>query len=333
VLAAGLVVVGAAIGINAYYGQSSMLHAVARVPPGGRAPIAAIPPVVSSPYQPRPGQPLVEGWRPPSTMPTKGVITQVAIASPVSGFAATRDAYVYLPPAYLVEDRPLLPVLMLLHGQPGSPSNWIDDGQIGAMMDAFAAGHHGLAPVVVAPDATGAESANPMCLDSALGNSESYLTKDVPNWIRENLQVDEQTQHWAVAGFSYGGTCSLQLALRRPDLFPTFIDMSGQREPTLGTRAETVDAAFGGDEERFREVNPLDELATKTFPDTAGRLIVGSADSEYLPQLRDVYAACLQYGLNVRWQELPGGHEFQVWAGGLQGSLEWLAARTGLVGS
>jgi len=49
-----------------------------------------------------------------------GVVSTVVIPGSVSGFAA-RPAWVYLPPAALVRNPPALPVLVLLHGQPGSP--------------------------------------------------------------------------------------------------------------------------------------------------------------------------------------------------------------------
>ncbi|HJP78234.1 MAG TPA: alpha/beta hydrolase-fold protein [Pseudonocardiaceae bacterium] len=332
VLAALLVVGTCAVKINAFYGEFPTLRTGLGLPTADEVAFAQNAAWVSSPFRGRTGQPLEEGWAPPATMPSHGVISQVWIPPTVSGFAS-RDAYVYLPPAYLTQHRPLLPVVVLLHGQPGAPVDWVAGGQLGAMMDAFAAAHHGLAPVVVDADDTGTEMGNPLCLDSALGNSETYLTVDVPNWIKDTLQIDRDTRHWAVAGFSYGGTCSLQLALRRPDLYPTFIDVSGQTEPTLGDRERTVNAAFGGDEAKFRQVNPFDELAARKYPGTAGMITAGHADSEYLPQQQKVYAVASSAGLDVHWLEVPGGHTWQAWGAGLQQSLDWLAQRTGLIAS
>lgn len=330
VIAALLVVCTCAMKVNAYYGQFPTLRAVLGLPTVEEVAFARHSAWVPSPFPGHPGHPLQDRWTPPATMPEHGVISQVPIPPAVSGFSA-RDAYLYLPPAYLTEHRPLLPVLVLLHGQPGAPVDWVTGGGLAATMDAFAAAHHGLAPVVVDADDTGTEMGNPLCLDSRLGNSESYLTVDVPNWIKTKLQIDQNTRHWAVAGFSYGGTCALQLALRRPELYPTFVDISGQTEPTLGTRAETVDAAFGGDEARFRQVNPFDELAARKFPGTAGMLTAGEQDSEYLPQQQKVHAVASRAGLDVRLVKVPGGHTWQAWGAGLERSLGWLAGRTGLI--
>jgi len=86
--------------------------------------------------------------------------------------------------------------------------------------------------VVVAADVTGSDLGNTLCLDSRLGAAETYLAEDVPPGAAANLQVD--TSRLAIGGFSFGGTCALQSALRRPAVYPTFLDISGQAEPTLG---------------------------------------------------------------------------------------------------
>ena len=213
----------------------------------------------------RSGLPLSAVWRPPAGMPDAGVVTEVTIPATVSGFAA-RPAWLYLPPAYLSRPRAQLPVLVLLSGQPGSPDDWLDGGQLAQRMDAFAAAHDGLAPVVVMPDHLGDPLNNPLCMDSRLGNVATYLSVDVPAWVRDTLQVDPKPSGWAIGGFSNGGTCSLQMAVNAPEVYPTFVDISGEAEPTLGDHAATVQAAFGGDEAAFAAVNPLDVLARGSSP-------------------------------------------------------------------
>ena len=74
---------------------------------------------------------LEETWRPPSDMPVRGEAVTADIPagdqSGTRGFAP-RGAFIYLPPAYLGSQRPALPVLVLLTGQPGSPSDWFELG-------------------------------------------------------------------------------------------------------------------------------------------------------------------------------------------------------------
>jgi S-formylglutathione hydrolase FrmB len=197
-------------------------------------------------------------------------------------------------------------------------------------MDAWAAAHGGLAPVVVMPDALGNPIADPMCLDSALGQTDTYLAQDVPAWVTSELHVDPDHSHWAVGGFSFGGTCALQLAVGHPDLFPTFFDASGQQAPTLGDRAKTVSAAFHGDDAAYTAHDPLTVLASRRWPGSAGYLVVGKQDGTYEPQAKAVAAAATASGMPVTLTEVPGSHDWGVWAAGFDQALPWLSTRMGL---
>jgi S-formylglutathione hydrolase FrmB len=327
-----VVVVTAAMQVNAYFGAFPTVRVALGLPVADQVAFVSVPSTVSRPTLPVPGRPMADAWRPPGALRATGAVVEVWIPPLRSKFRVTRNAYLYLPPAYWAPNRPLLPVLLLLHGQPGAPRDWLGGGGLARMMDGFAARHHGLAPVVVLPDATGSVLGNPLCLDSRLGNAETYLADDVPDWVRAHLQVDHDTRRWAVAGMSYGGTCALQLALRRPTLFPSFVDISGQAEPTLGSRTRTVAAAFGGDMARFRAVNPADELAHRRFPRSAGMFAVGRADHTYRPQQRAMWAAARRSGVAAEWLDVDGTHNWGAWSGGLTGSLPWLGARMGLSG-
>jgi S-formylglutathione hydrolase FrmB len=265
-------------------------------------------------------------------MPAAGQVSPVTIPSPVSGFPA-RPGWVYLPPAYLSGVRAQLPVLVLLPGQPGDPRDWLDGGRLAQRMDRYAAAHSGLAPVVVLPDDLGAELADPLCLDSRLGNAATYLSVDVPAWIRRTLQVDPDPARWAIGGLSSGGTCALQMALTTPAVYPTFLDIAGQDEPSLGNRPETVHAAFGYGPDAlaaFRAVNPLDLLRVRHYPHTAGRLVAGADDGEFRPQAERVTAALTDAGVPAQLTVLPGAHTWDVWGPGLETSLPWLGTRLGL---
>jgi S-formylglutathione hydrolase FrmB len=315
-------------GMNVVYREYPTLRTALGLPAVDEIPFTQVP-LREQVIAARSGLPLSAIWRPPAGMPAAGVVAEVTIPATVSGFAA-RPAWLYLPPSYLARPRAQLPVLVLLSGQPGSPDDWLNGGRLAERMDAFAAAHDGLAPVVVMPDHLGDPLNNPLCMDSRLGNVATYLSVDVPAWIRGTLQVDPDPSGWAIGGFSNGGTCSLQMAVNAPQVYPTFVDISGEAEPTLGDHAATVRAAFGGDEAAFAAVNPLDVLARATFPGTAGFLVAGEQDTEYGPQAQRVFAACKAAGMDVRLDVKPGGHTFEVWGPGLEDALPWLATRLGM---
>ncbi|MBO4240917.1 alpha/beta hydrolase [Pseudonocardia alni] len=269
-------------------------------------------------------------WVPPPDLPARGAVLDLRVPAPVSGFAA-RPAVVYLPPAALVAGAPRLPVLVLIAGQPGGPRDWLTAGRLAAVLDVFAAAHHGLAPVVVVPDATGSAFANPLCVDSPRGAVETYLRRDVPDWIRARFDVETDPRHWTIGGFSYGGTCALQLAVRAPEVYPAFLDVGGQDEPSLGTRAETVTTLFGGDDARFRAVNPADLLRTRRYDGVSGTVVVGSEEGDDVGRAARLVDLARSSGMQVRHLVLPGGHSWAVATAALQLTLPDLAARTGLL--
>jgi enterochelin esterase-like enzyme len=325
---AALVLLAAVEGANLYYGEVPTVRTALGLPYPDEVEFADTPVHAARLVAPAAGTPLERKWTPPRDMPAVGRVAEVRIPATASGFPA-RPAWIYLPPAYLGSTRARLPVLVLLAGQPGSPSDWLDGGDLAGRMDAYAARHRGLAPIVVMPDTLGDPLANPLCLDSRLGEVATYLRVDVPAWIGQHLEAGPGR---AIGGLSAGGTCALQTALNAPDVYPTFVDISGQAEPTLGSRAETVAAAFGGDEAAFRAVNPLDLLRARQFRDTQAYLVAGSEDADYRPQAEKVYAALRAAGVPATLTVLPGGHTWQVWGPGLDAALPWLAGRLGLTG-
>ncbi|MFI2332525.1 alpha/beta hydrolase [Nocardia rhamnosiphila] len=274
------------------------------------------------------GPPLAS-WTPPADLPKSGAVTKTAIPGDVSRFSA-REARIYLPPAYFATPRPGLPVLVLLAGQPGGTDDWLVGGRLTATMDAYAAGHRGLAPIVVLADGTGGRLRNPLCVDSHLGNAATYLSVDVPAWVRTHLQVDPDPRAWAVGGLSSGGTCAMQLATTRPDVYPTFLDMSGQAEPALGDRDTTIREVFGGDAAAFARNDPAELLAHNSYPGSAGGFVVGLEDTEYRAAVERLAAAARAAGMDVHLTEVPGRHSFTVWSTGLEKEMPWLGHRLGL---
>ncbi|MFC9875371.1 alpha/beta hydrolase [Nocardia salmonicida] len=325
VLAAGVVLVAVGVRINLVYASYPTVGAALGVEEVDRVEAGELTRserVISA-------RPLEPAWQAPDGLPDGGRMLTATVPPTASGFTA-REAQIYLPPAYFADPRPLLPVLVLLAGEPGAPQDWFVGGKLAETMDSFARAHNGLAPVVVVADGTGSQLANPLCLDSALGKVATYLAVDVPAWAKANLQVDPDPRSWAVGGLSYGGTCALQLATNYPGVYPTFLDISGEDEPTLGDRQRTVDAAFGGDTAALLRVNPLDLLRSRTYPDSAGAFVVGADDEMYRPQVERMYQAARDAGMDVRLRILPGGHNFALWASGLRDQLPWLATRLGL---
>lgn len=273
--------------------------------------------------------PVVDRWKGPAT--GASAVATATIPGVVSGFTG-RAAYIYTPPAYNSPGAPLLPVLILVSGQPGDSADWVESGRLQVNMDAFAAAHDGLAPVTVVVDPNGSEDGNTMCMDSTIAKADTYLTEDVVDWITTNLAVDSNHAHWAFGGWSFGGTCALQMATRHPDLFPSFFDFQGEEEPaTSPDRSVTIAQAFGGDTAAFDALVPMTLLRTQRYPDTWAFFAVGGQDSVFQAYQQAVVPAAKAAGMTVQAVDMPDqGHSWAVPIAQTVPALEFLGARMGL---
>ncbi len=118
--------------------------------------------------------------------------------------------------------------------------------------------------------------------------------------------------------------------MRAPNVYGGFLDISGQREPSVGGRARTIQLTYHGNAAAFARVDPLTILKHTRYPDTVGLLAAGVGDKVYLPQQRDVRAACLAAGMEIAWLEVPGGHTMGLWRDAFRDAVPWLAAHDGI---
>lgn len=324
-VAAIAVVVLAGLQINAYFGQYTTVGSLLGQQPHVPALAAGLKRGAGT------GTVGTSNTRTGAAMPRHGTVAQAPIPGPASGFDA-RNAIIYLPPAYTPNGPDRLPVLVLVAGQPGGPQRWLDAGQLAQTLDAFAANHHGRAPVVVVADPNGSIAGNTMCMDSRIARADTYLSVDVPAWITRTLNVGDPGRGWAFGGFSFGGTCAIQMATTHPRLYPDFIDISGQREPALSVkRQDTVARAFGGDAAAYTARVPLTLLEHRSYPGTHAYFAVGAHDRRYGADQDIVSAAARSAGMYVQAIRVPGtGHSWAAARAGLAGGLRYLAPTWGM---
>lgn len=256
------------------------------------------------------------------------VLQQVTIASS-DGFRP-RPAYLYLPPSALrYPDRPL-PVLELLHGVPGEPSDWIKQGALMRTVNAFTKAHDGQAPIVVMPDLNGAFRTDSECIRTPEGkDTETYLTGDVVNWVRSHYARTVGRERWWVAGLSEGGVCSLVLALRHPRLYSAVGDFSGLAAPIVARLSPLASdrVLYRGSRQDRLEHQPLWLLAHGNYIGLPAWFECGASDHVVAPQQARIVGAARAAQLQVHASVVSGPHGWAVWSAALQSMLPWLWSR------
>jgi S-formylglutathione hydrolase FrmB len=282
----GILLLSAAVGLNAVTGNFATIGSLV-----GKTvlPSLSLPALAQGPQ--------LSNWVAPASLPAHGSYGVMQIPATVSRFTV-REGVVYLPPAALTRHPPKLPVLVMLSGQPGVPMNMVTSVDMPSILDRYARAHRGLAPIVVIPDQLGAPYDNPMCVDSPLGHSATYLSVDVPNWIRSHLNVSSDRKDWAIGGYSQGGTCSIQLGTRFTGTFGNILDISGELAPHRGSAAATIADAFGGSAAAYEAAKPLALLASHSpFTDTLAIFAVGERDERYRPIVTTMKDAASRAGM------------------------------------
>ncbi|MFP1695017.1 alpha/beta hydrolase-fold protein [Gardnerella greenwoodii] len=264
-------------------------------------------------------------------MPKKGILRSAHIPNTYSKFKA-RTANVYLPPAALVKHPPKLPVMVMLAGQPGSPNHFFAASDIAETLDDYAKSHKGLAPIVVAPDQNGEATHNSLCADTGVyGKAETYLIRDVPNWIRKNLPVSKDPSMWLMGGFSQGGTCATQLVPAHPNIFRSMYSAGGELEPTYQNRQETIKRYFNGNTSAYERHVPS-KIMRKNAPLKQNYYaIAGYWDSKSQANQATIALSAHSAGINVLTMLAKNsGHDWHTVKAGLKVVLDLFCKQTGI---
>ncbi len=260
----------------------------------------------------------------------EGYTLRLMVAGPHSGI--TRVVYVYLPPQYFQPRYQAyrFPVVELVHGQPGKPEDWISVVGATDTFDRLLQEKRAQPAVLVMPDANGDRRISLQCLNQVGGPQDlTYLAVDLPNQIAHMLRVQRPGSAWGVAGYSEGGFCAANMALRYPHRYGFAAVLSGYFKPFDNQLADPVRlvSPFGGNLRLEAENTPLEEVQMLPAGAVIPRFWLGAGAADR----QDVANA------EVFWQELRlrqgnvpltltagGGHTMTTWRAQVPSMLTWM---------
>lgn len=259
--------------------------------------------------------------------PGKGMVVQERAGPMPTGFVA-RPTQIYLPAAYFRMPRPVLPVIMMIQGVPGTPEDWTRAGGVDLAADRFARRSGGIAPIIVMPDPNGGFFRDTQCMDGRNGLAETYLTDVVPSWVAGHLGIAADRANWAIGGASSGGYCALMLALRHPERFSTVLAFSAPSHATYtGGHPERL---LRGTGRTLAEYNVETLLAQGLRQPLSIRFSVGQ-DDPYLAENRKMAELARRAGADTQLVVTSGGrHSWTYWKRAFADSLPWAVERAGL---
>jgi S-formylglutathione hydrolase FrmB len=290
--------------------------------------------------------------------PTHGSVVPVSISDDASHFKH-RGEVVYLPPAWFASSPPpQLPTVMMIGGEFNTPADWLRAGNAAKTIDDLAAAHGGNTPVFIFVDSGGAFNNDTECVNGSRGNAADHLTKDVVPFMVSRFGVRPEAATWGIVGWSMGGTCALDLTVMHPELFSSFVDISGNLGPETGTKAQTIARLFGGNADAWAAFDPATVIAKHgRYRDVSGWFDVSAntpskrhhgisvtdagdttpAGREAKPgdQIATAESLCQlgrANGINCTIVAQPGNHDWPFASNAFAAALPWLAGRLGTPG-
>jgi enterochelin esterase-like enzyme len=260
----------------------------------------------------------------------QGYLLRLMVTGPRSHL--TRMVYVYLPPQYFEPAYRAyrFPVIELIHGQPGQPQDWITVVGVTRTLDTLLEDKAAQPAVLVMPDANGGRAISLQCLNQAGGPQDlTYLAVDLPAQITRILRVQPPGSAWGVAGYSEGGFCAANMALRYPHRYGSAGVLSGYFKPSDNQLADPsrLVSPFNGDIMLEEQNTPLDEIqelpATAVIP--RFWLASGAADRQGVADAESFWQE-----LRVRQPDVPltltpgAGHTLAAWRAEVPSMLTWM---------
>jgi S-formylglutathione hydrolase FrmB len=278
-----------------------------------------------------PGQVALSQIRADPNGARTGELVGVTIPATFSGFTH-RQELVYLPPVWFRRlHRPALPVVEMIGAEHSKPENWVRIGNAVRTSQAYAALHHGFAPILAFVDATASFGNDTECVNGPHGMAEDHLVRDIPPFMSATFGASRDPRAWAVAGFSMGGTCAVGLAVEHPTTFGHFVDISGDLTPNTGNKAQTIANLYGGSVAAWAAHDPLTVMTRHgRYPALTGRFLDGQRERLHTQEAWQLFRVGRRVHIASQVVVLPGGHTWQFASAAFANVFPWLCGQLGL---
>jgi poly(3-hydroxybutyrate) depolymerase len=257
-----------------------------------------------------------------STALGPGHIGWISLPGKHSGYR--RNGLVYLPPQYgqAKYARVQFPVVELFHGTPGSPRAWLTILRLQQVADTLLARHLIGPMVMVMPAINGTGRDFQDCVNGPGLSDETYLTDDVRADVLGRYRVSHDPYEWGLAGYSSGGYCAANLALRHRGSFGAAAVLNGYFLAADGPAAVALKHSVP-----MEAANSPLYFAQKLQPDSgpvpALWVAAGVGDrGDY--RAATAFAAAMDRIEQVPFIKLNAGDSPRVWSAALPGALAWL---------
>jgi len=207
------------------------------------------------------------------------------------------DVLVYFPPCYNLQDPASFPLLVLLHGQSYSESQWSDLGAVETANRLIAAGE--MPPLLIAMPHEEYDLQDPM--ESYFGEA---LVDVLMPWMEENLHASGTSSCHALGGISRGAAWAVHIGFRE---WETFSIIGAHSVPPFPS-------------DRYRAPYWKQNIPADRMP--ALSIDIGESDP-YLTYAEEFHRVLEEYEVSHEWHLNQGGHNNAYWEEHLEEYFLW----------
>jgi hypothetical protein len=152
----------------------------------------------------------------------------------ISGLTGT--VLVHLPTGYRSVRHERYPVLEAFHGYPSAPHSWVKNFHIQQVTDQLTHAHRLRPTLIVMPQVEIPPGVDTEGVNGPRGwpQVETWLTRDVPDWVGEHFRVVANRNAWATIGDSSGGFVAAMATIHHPAQYSSAIVLGGYFRPDFG---------------------------------------------------------------------------------------------------
>jgi len=234
--------------------------------------------------------------------------------------------YVVLPPkiAAQMEANPASPsvgsdyqVVELFPGYPGVPQTWI--GSMAGITTLENLENSGAVQntIAIIPAINVSPGVDTECLNFVGGAQvETWLTHDMKAFATKFIGIDNRP--WSSFGYSTGGWCAAEVAIRHPDLYNSAVSLAGYFKPLFS-------AGINKREKNFLQ-GKYDLIATlKKVPTSVHLMIIASKKDKFTNLAANNFMSAASGLIPIRYVPIPiGGHNTNVWKPFVSTAFEWI---------
>lgn len=213
-------------------------------------------------------------------------------------FGADRTYGLILPPGYEKNSHQRYPVVFLLHGGHGQPSDWTKKASaLPTIQKLYAEGKLPLA-IIIAPDGNDKRGSSPFWdpqyYDGENGPVMRSIGDELVGVVKSRYRTWEEPSFWALGGLSSGGWGALNIGLRHLHHFSVLFSHSGYFKDPSGPQNSPLDI--------------VEQVPPELRPKFHVYLDAGEGDGRFLDESKQLHQALDRLQIANRFNEFPGGH-------------------------